>query len=114
MDRSGLPALLARHLGPRAPRFRQPDGDGLLATRHLLAGAAALELAALALVHRALHLLLRFLSVPGHMSPWVFANRKVAGTALLQSGVSNLATAPLLRCRGLRRARLPSPCRAFR
>src|SRR5690349_4313156 len=48
--------LLLRHLRAAAPRLRQADRDGLLRVRHLLAGAAALEVAFLELVHHLAHL----------------------------------------------------------
>src|SRR5690349_8082484 len=52
-----LRRFLLRHLAAGAPRLGQPDRDRLLAALHLLARAAALQLAALHLVHRLLHLL---------------------------------------------------------
>src|SRR5690349_11773407 len=52
-----LRRLLLRHLAAGAPRLGQPDRDRLLAALHLLARAAALQLAALHLVHRLLDLL---------------------------------------------------------
>src|SRR5437762_12003167 len=61
--------LLLRDLCARLARFRETDGDRLLAALHRLARAAALQLAALALVHRALDLLAGFLSVLGHAHP---------------------------------------------
>src|ERR1044072_5542802 len=59
-------ARTSRHLAAGAPRLRQPDGDRLLATRHLLARATAAQRAALALMHGALHFRLRLLSIPCH------------------------------------------------
>src|SRR6185369_10877365 len=59
-------ARLARHLAAGASRFRKADRDGLLATRHLLAGSPALQGSSLALVHRLLDLLGRFLSISSH------------------------------------------------
>src|SRR5258708_26114342 len=58
--------LLPRHLGARLARLGEADRDRLLAALHRLAGAAALQRAVLALVHRAFHLALRFLSITGH------------------------------------------------
>src|SRR5207253_398395 len=57
---------LPRHLGAGLARLGQADRDRLLAALHRLAGAAALQRAVLALVHRAFHLALRFLSITGH------------------------------------------------
>ena len=62
--RSSSPADLAAFLA----RLGQADRDRLLAARHLLAGAAALQRAVLALVHR----LLRPCPAPScHTLPWV-------------------------------------------
>src|SRR3982750_311312 len=58
--------FLARHLRARAARFRQPDRDRLLSAGPFLSRAAAAQLAALALVHSALDLALRLLSVLRH------------------------------------------------
>src|SRR5438094_437532 len=62
-------SLLLRDLRASLPRLRETDGDRLLAALHRLARAAALQLAALALAHRALDLLAGFLSVLGHSHP---------------------------------------------
>src|SRR3954463_5660549 len=48
--------LLLGHLCPGPARFRQPDGDCLLATLDLGAGTSALQLAALHLMHGLLDL----------------------------------------------------------
>jgi len=55
-----------RNLPARASGFREPDGDGLFAAGDASAGAAAAQCAALAFVHRALHLLRCFPTVLGH------------------------------------------------
>src|SRR5581483_12342461 len=57
---------LAGHLAAGAARLAQADGNRLLAARDALAGAARSQLAAFALVHRALHFLLRFPAVFRH------------------------------------------------
>src|SRR5688572_3504219 len=56
-------ARLGRDLAARTTRLREADGDGLLAARHLLSGAAGPERAPLPLVHGLLDLLLRLLPV---------------------------------------------------
>src|SRR5689334_14194348 len=60
------PFFPARDFRAGTPRFRQADGDRLLAALDLFAGAAAAQRAALALVHRPLDLALRLLSVACH------------------------------------------------
>src|SRR3954470_4707146 len=64
----GLLAFLpARNLGAGTARFGEADGDRLLAAFHALARAAALQLAALHLVHRTLDLASCLLAVAsGH------------------------------------------------
>src|SRR5205085_2177454 len=57
------------NLSAGAARFRQADGDRLLAALDALAGAAAAQRAAFFLVHRALHFGSGFASVPGHALP---------------------------------------------
>src|SRR5437868_391839 len=61
--------LLLGDLRAGAAGFREADGDRLLTALHALAGAPALQRAALALVHRALDLLPRLLAVLGHAYP---------------------------------------------
>src|SRR5689334_21969171 len=63
-----LPAAsLSRHLAAGAARLGMPDRDRLPAAGDLLAGAAAAQLAALHLVHGALHLARCFFSIPRHV-----------------------------------------------
>src|SRR5438046_2144280 len=59
--------LLRRHLGARLARLRQADRDRLLAAGHRLAGLAALQFAALLLMHRLAHFVLGLLAVSGHV-----------------------------------------------
>src|SRR5205823_7539004 len=62
-------AALARHFPAGAARFAETDRDRLLAARDSLARTARTQLAAFALVHRPLHLLLRLLAVLRHAAP---------------------------------------------
>src|SRR5207244_9675384 len=55
--------LLLRHLGPFLARFRQADGDGLLAALHARSRLSTLQLAALEFVHGSLDRFLRSLAV---------------------------------------------------
>src|SRR5262249_6272669 len=58
---------LGGHFGAFLARFREADGDGLLAALHGLAAFTALQLAAFELVHGSLDGLLRLFAVfPGH------------------------------------------------
>src|ERR1044071_6144088 len=61
--------LLLRNLRAGPARLGEADGDRLLPALHLAPGAAALERAALALVHRALDLLPGFLPVLSNAYP---------------------------------------------
>src|SRR5512140_1777311 len=61
-----LALLFLRHFRAGAPRLGQTDRDRLLAALHLAAGPSAAQRAFLALVHRALHLPARLLSVLRH------------------------------------------------
>src|SRR5437016_4152180 len=61
--------LLLRHLCAGLPRFGEADRDRLLAALDASARPAALQRAALALVHRALDLLARLLPVLSHAYP---------------------------------------------
>src|SRR6185369_12162556 len=58
--------LLRRHFAAGLPRLRQADRDRLLLALHRLAGAAALQRAALALVHRLLDLFRRLVAIRCH------------------------------------------------
>src|SRR5438309_641903 len=62
-------AALARHFPAGAARFAETDRDRLLAARDSLARTARTQLAAFALAHRPLHLLLRLLAVLRHAGP---------------------------------------------
>src|SRR5438445_13310798 len=61
-----LPA--ARHLAALFAGLVQADRDRLLSAAHLGAAPSALQLAALHLVHRSLHLRLGFGAIAGHGS----------------------------------------------
>src|SRR4029450_5847839 len=52
-----LTALLLRHFFAFLSRFRKSDGDGLLATGHLLSTATTLQGAALFLMHGTVNIL---------------------------------------------------------
>src|SRR5438552_2563502 len=58
--------FLRRHFAAGLACFRKPDGDSLLAARHLLARAPALQRAALALAHGLFNLIAGFASVLRH------------------------------------------------
>src|SRR5262249_13062233 len=59
-------AATARHFPAGATRFRQADGDRLLAALHFAPRAAAAQRSSFALVHCALHFALSLLPVSGH------------------------------------------------
>src|SRR5262249_11480741 len=61
--------LLGRHLAAGPARFGKADRDRLLSALHRLAGAAALQRAPLALVHRLLDLFRRLVAIRCHESP---------------------------------------------
>src|SRR6185437_8987133 len=75
--------LLRGHLGTFFTGFREADGDGLLATRHFLAGLAALQFALFVLVHDIANRFLGLFAIfPRHGSLLFlkdFLNRTVGG-----------------------------------
>src|SRR5690349_9892964 len=88
-----LLGLLPRHLCAGAARLRQADCDRLLAAPDLLAGSAALEGPAFALVHGLLHFLARFLAILGHDLPPLLKLRplKRRGAKTVNAGIAHAA-----------------------
>src|SRR5262249_15573156 len=88
-------ALLRRDLLAFAARFRQADRDRLFAALHGLAAPPALERAALALVHRSLHVLgsaLRRLAChdPSRSDVEIFSQRKRQAKVPIAAGPAAL------------------------